>query len=70
MNGVTGPKLRRIKPVIFDDEDFWSDILDRHGGVNCTPLAMMINNRDNYDHMIGNFDGMVYQTLVEAGLVK
>ena len=67
--GVTGPRLRKIKPIIWADEDFWFDILHRHSGMDMTP-DQMINDGALYAHCSGNFWGMICQTLVEEGLLK
>ena len=69
-HGVTGAKLQKIKPIIWADKDFWFDVFDRHAGVYSTPEQMLINDEQVYFHMIGNFSGMVMQSLVGAGLVK
>lgn len=68
--GVTGKKLQRIRPFIWDDDEFWADILERHRGVDMTPEEMRLRSLSQYEHMIGNFSGMVYQSLVSARLVK
>ena len=67
---VTGPKLRKIWRAILDDDEFWLDVVARHGGLRQTPESMQLCDPDTYNHCLGNFWGMVYQTLVERGLVK
>lgn len=67
--GVTGPRLRKIKSIIWADEDFWFDILYRHGGENMTP-EQMLDDGARYAHCSGNFWGMICQTLVEKGSLK
>ena len=69
-HGVTGPRLKKIKPIIWHDDDFWFDIVARHSGELRTPEQMQIEDLPTYNHMIGNFTGMVYQSLVENCLVK
>ena len=69
-NGVTGPRLKKIKMTIWCNDVFWNDILHRHACWDITPEAMKLSDRANYDHMIGNFSSMVVQTLVEQGLIK
>lgn len=68
--GVTGAKLRKIQQVILDDDDFWLDIVARHSGLDRTPEIMQLCDPNTYAHCLSNFWGMVYQTLVERGLVK
>ena len=66
---ITGPRLRKIKPIIWTDQDFWFDILCRHLGNDMTPEQMAKFDRKLYEHCLGNFWGMVHQTLVEEGLL-
>lgn len=68
-SGVTGPRLRKIKKYIIRDDNFWADVVIRHGGLDQTPNEMRLYDRDQYDHCQGNFWGMINQTLVEQGLV-
>ena len=65
-HGVTGAKLAKIKSRIWQDDAFWFDILDRHNGIHTTPEQMKISDNATYQHMIGNFSGMVYQSLLES----
>lgn len=64
---VTKKKLEKIKLTIWNDEEFWDDILGRHDGANQKPLDM---NTATYEHCFGNFAGMIYQTLIERQLIK
>ena len=66
---ITGPRLRKIEPIIWADEEFWFDILCRHRGNDMTP-DQMLNDGALYAHCSGNFWGMICQTLVEKGLLK
>lgn len=69
--GITGPRLRKIKATIMADEEFWDDVYWRHGGNQfSSPEDMAEQEPDTYEHCLGNFWGMIYQTLVEQGLVK
>lgn len=68
--GVTGPKLRKIKLIIWRDGDFWLDVVNRHGGLEVSPETMAQTNPRVYEHCAGNFWGMVYQMLTERKLVK
>jgi len=65
---VTGPRLRKAKELIWDDQTFWGDILLRHGGLQVTPECMMCD-KALYDHCLGNFWGMLNQTMVERGIL-
>ena len=61
---VTGPRLRRAKELIWDDETFWDDILWRHNGYWSTPEQMANEDKALYEHCAGNFWGMLIQTMV------
>lgn len=69
-HGMTGARLAKVKSIIWNDDSFWSDILLRHSGFDRTPEQMKAEDLITYDHMIGNFTGMVYQSLIESGLVR
>ena len=68
--GITGPRLRKIKSIIWADEDFWFDILYRHNGKDMSPDQMLNDYGALYAHCSGNFWGMICQTLVEEGMLK
>lgn len=61
--GVTGPRLRKLKPRLWHDRDFWQDIVLRHGGDKCTPEEMRRDDLATYEHCQGNFWGMITQDL-------
>lgn len=67
---ITGPRLKKIKPAIWADEDFWFDIIHRHNGMKQTPEQMAYFDAEVYEHCQGNFWGMICQTLVEEGMLK
>lgn len=61
-SGVTRAKLKKVKPIIMRDSEFWFDILNRHDGNKMTPYEMM-KDKANYEHCLGNFCGMLYQSI-------
>lgn len=63
-SGVTRAKLKRVKPIIMSDADFWLDVLNRHGGDKMSPYEMMAEDKATYDHCAGNFCGMLYQSIM------
>lgn len=63
-SGVTRAKLKRVKPFIMRDDDFWFDILNRHGGDKVSPYEMMAADKATYAHCAGNFCGMLYQSIM------
>ena len=67
---VTLKRLENIKDIIWYDNEFWSDILDRHNGKNMTPEEMKENKPELYEHCFGNFAGMIYQTMIEYKIIK
>lgn len=69
-NGVTGPRLRSIYHVIWNDDDFWDDVVFRHNLLDMNPDELELNDSDTYDHCQGNFWGMIVQTLIERGKIK
>lgn len=78
--GVTDKRLEKIKPIIFRDNNFWGDVVTRHGG-HATPqeLEAAWSNipRENetgvsylFEHSIGNFFGMIFDTMWEMKIIK
>lgn len=71
-NGVTGARLKYIKPIIWQDDHFWYDVVHRHG-INVlgkTIDSFMIRDPALYNHCLGNFWGMIYQSLMRHGKIK
>lgn len=67
-NGVTRTRLKRVKPIIMQDDAFWADVLDRHGGLNRSPYQMKADEPAIYEHCLGNFAGMLYQSIQELSV--
>jgi len=61
--GVTGPRLRRIKPYIWRDKAFWFDVALRHGLNQITPEELKLESPSVYEHAQGNFWGMIVEML-------
>lgn len=66
--GVTGARLRKLKPKLWHDDDFWWDIVSGHGGNECTPEEMKRNDLHQYHHCLGNFWEMIIEDLHKAGV--
>lgn len=64
-HGVTATRLRRVKVEIWEDSEFWQDIVWRHGGNDVTPEQMQKRDEVVYQHCLGNFWGMIYQNLAQ-----
>lgn len=62
--GVTGPRLRKLYETIMCDDDFWQDVICRHGNWP-DPQRMMDQSPEVYEHCLVNFWGMIYQMMVE-----
>ena len=68
-HGVTGKRLCKIKEYIMADDDFWDDVIMRHGGLDTYAEYLQKYYHDDYNHCLGNFWGMIYQTLVERNII-
>lgn len=55
-NGFTEKRLTKLKTAIWNNDDFWWDLLLRHG-LDKTPLDLL--PREVKEHAIGNFWGML-----------
>jgi hypothetical protein len=66
---VTKTRLRKIMPQIMEDDDFWWDIVLRHGGDRMTPEEMATLDPQTYEHCLGNFWGGIHQDMMDAGLI-
>lgn len=68
--GFTKNRLEKAKIILWEDKDFWWDILRRHSGMENTPDEMKINSPELFGHCFGNMNGMITQVLVERGILK
>ena len=69
-HGMTGARLRKVKPTIWRDEFFWRDVILRHDALHNSPEHLREYQPDVYGHCLGNFWGMIVQTMIEEGLLK
>lgn len=69
-HGMTGPRLRRIKPVLWNDDHFWNDIIMRHNAHGNSPEHLHKIQPETYEHCLGNFWGQIVQTMVEQGMLR
>lgn len=67
--GVTGPRLRKVRRAILLCDDFWWDIVLRHGGTKLTPEQLRIQDPAQYEHCMGNFWGVVIPSALKGRLV-
>lgn len=69
-HGVTGPRLRKIKPKMWDNEHFWNDIIVRHNAHKLPPQVLRKEMPEIYGHCLGNFWGWVIDVMVTYGILK
>jgi hypothetical protein len=53
--GCTDKRLQKILPVVFSKEDFWDDIVWRHGINNNKLSKLKEDDIETYNHCVGNF---------------
>ena len=68
--GVSLKKLEKVKPILWNDENFWSDILFRHNGSMETPEQMKERDKFVYNHCIGNMASMINQAMRTHKILK
>ena len=68
--GFTEKRLDKIKDIVWKDEDFWDDILQRHGAFDCSPQSLKDRNPGIYQHCFGNFAGMLTNIMVKNKILK
>lgn len=66
--GITGRRLSQVYGVLMHDDDLWQDVIFRHGNWG-DPAQMRQAQPETYLHCVSNFWGMVYQIMVERGLI-
>jgi len=69
--GVTSRRLEKVKPTIMADDFFWQDVIGRHGAMRFQPDRFLQEQEAAVvEHCLGNFWGMVVQTMLDTGLIK
>ena len=63
---LTKKRLARLKSIVWDDADFWDDVVARHGLMELTIAELKEEDKATFTHCLGNFVGMLMQTLVES----
>lgn len=69
-NGFTAKRLDVAKKELWDNKEFWDDILVRHAGMELTPEEMKQQNEKVYEHCMGNMTGMIMKFFIEKKIVK
>lgn len=69
-NGITPTRLNKLKTIIWEDVDFWDEIIWRHGGNGMRPHVMEKYYIKTYEHCEGNFWGSVVQIAIDKGILR
>ena len=69
-HGVTGPRLRKIKPALWFNEYFWDDIIMRHNAHGNSPEHLRKYQPETYEHCLGNFWGQIMQAMIEQRILR
>lgn len=69
-NGLTAKRIEKLKSILWNDKDFWFDIISRHGIKEIGITGLMNDDPNMYLHCVGNFWGQLYQTAIEMRIVK
>lgn len=65
---LTAKRMEKLRALVWNDADFWNDIVARHGGMTQTPEELKERDPSVFEHCLGNFHGMLCQTLLESRL--
>lgn len=68
--GCTDQRLIRVCALVMNNEDFWSDIVQRHGLVDLSPEELKQQDEEAYDHCEGNFWGQVMEIMWRNKIIK
>ena len=69
-HGMTTKRLERVLPFVLVSKNFWEDVLMRHSGDGITPEEMQAHSQQNYEHCMGNMNGMTMQIMIEQRIIK
>lgn len=64
---LTAKRFERAKKYLWNDGDFWDDIVARHGGLQHSCAEIKRDDDFQYEHMLGNFHSWCFQVLREHG---
>lgn len=68
--GVTHLRLMTIKKEIINDDDFWFQVITRHGGENLSATEFFKTNGAAQDHARGNFWSMIREKILKSKNLK
>lgn len=64
---LTERRMAKLKKLLWDDSEFWGDLIYRHGGGNPDPREM---ESVILEHCVSNFYGMLMSFAVRRGMIK
>lgn len=64
---LTDRRMAKLKKLIWDDSEFWGDLIYRHGGGEADPQVM---ESETLEHCVCNFYGMLMSEAVRGGMIK
>lgn len=68
--GCTDKRLSKVCDHVFVNEDFWDDIVFRHGIQFKTLEKLKEEDQETYDHCTGNFWGMLMEIMWRNKIIK
>ena len=69
-HGMTNNRVGLLHDIVWNDKDFWSDIILRHGLRSMTIEALKESDTAIYNHVVGNFWSMLYRIAIKKGIIK
>jgi len=69
-HGLTDKRIERLKVIVWNDRDFWMDVISRHDLRNQTLDQLKAIDIHTYNHCVGNFWSMLYQSALRAGVIR
>jgi len=64
---LTERRIAKLRKLLWNDSEFWGDLIHRHGNGDSDPLHM---EADVLEHCLGNFWGMLMAEAVRRGMVR
>lgn len=63
---LTARRLSKLKKLVWEDSEFWGDLIYRHGGGNPDPHQM---EPATLEHCVSNFYGMLMAEAARRGII-
>ena len=68
--GLTYSKLKKMKDLIFFYKPLWEDLFQRHNTYQVFPWNMKEWDKENFEHAIGNFSGIITELAYRHDFLK